>query len=98
MEKGIPLESTITKGIHKWLKDRGYLVFKLSGGAFQAAGLPDLMVIQKGGKVMFFEVKRPKLGKVSALQKKTLDLLKSFGIVAEVVYSLDDVKKIIGVS
>lgn len=97
MEKDIPLESTITKGIQKWLKDRGYLVFKLSGGAFQAAGLPDLMVI-KDGKVMFFEVKRPKLGKVSAIQRKTLDLLKSFGLIAEVVYSLEDVKKIIGVS
>jgi hypothetical protein len=54
----VPLESTITKSIQRLAKTRGWWCMKVAGGAFQRAGIPDLLLI-KSGRAVFLEVKQP---------------------------------------
>lgn len=54
--KADPLESAIQRRIIKRYEDDGYLVVKLS--LTNKNGFPDLMLL-KGGKASFVEVKRP---------------------------------------
>ena len=54
----MPLESSITKSIQRLAKTRGWWVMKIAGGAFQRAGVPDLLLI-KSGRAVFLEVKQP---------------------------------------
>lgn len=73
-------------------------VFKVAGGPYQAAGVPDLLVCA-GGRLFAFEVKCPRpgeseaavLGRVTAIQWDTLGELVRAGAVAEVVTSTDEV-------
>ena len=62
-----PKEASITKKILTHLnKLTETWAFKVHGGAFQTAGLPDVICITQG-RVVFLEVKRPG-GKVSPVQ------------------------------
>ena len=51
-------ESTIVAAIKKALTAHGCYVVKIHGGAYQTAGIPDLLVIYQGRAYML-EVKRP---------------------------------------
>lgn len=89
----IPLERVITDGIVKWLKANGYpFTVKIHGAAYQSAGLPDIVTIDRRGRFVGLEVKRPKIGTVTELQKKTLWKINEAGGYGVVVRSLDGVK------
>jgi Holliday junction resolvase len=88
------LERDITKSIKDYLKKNNWYVVKIAGGRFQQAGLPDLLAI-KNGVTVFLEVKRPLKYKISDIQTKTINDLKQAGVIAEIVFSVEDVKKII---
>lgn len=90
MKDGIPLERTITNGIMLWLKKEGYWAVKIHGAAYQTSGLPDIVAIDRKGRMVGLEVKRPKIGKVTELQRRTLENINLGGGYAVVVRSLED--------
>lgn len=90
MKESIPLERTITDGIMAWLKKEGYWAAKIHGAAYQTAGLPDIVAIDRKGRFVGLEVKRPKIGKVTQLQRRTLENINMGGGYAVVVRSLED--------
>lgn len=78
------LEQQIQSKIIKRLESQGWFVIKII--KCSKNGIPDLMAI-KDGVVKFFEVKRPKLGVVSEIQKYRLKQLEQYGIEARVITS-----------
>lgn len=92
MKDRIPLERTITDGIMAWLKKEGYWAVKIHGAAYQTAGLPDIVAIDRKGRFVGLEVKRPQIGKVTKLQRRTLENINLGGGYAVVVRSVEDVK------
>lgn len=58
---------------------------KIAQGAYAEAGIPDLLVIYQG-HYFGFEVKRPLVGKLSAIQQRTIDLIERSGGTARVVF------------
>ena len=95
--ENIPLESTITGEIQRMLALRpGWWGFKVQGGGSQMRGVPDIVGCYKG-LFVGFEVKRPVIGKVSALQEHRIEQIKAAGGHAYVVYSVQDVRKVLDV-
>ena len=90
MKDSIPLERTITDSIMRWLKGAGYWAVKIHGAAYQTAGLPDIVCIDRKGRFVGLEVKRPVIGKVTELQKRTLENINMGGGYAVVVRSIED--------
>lgn len=77
------LQLKIRKHLEKTFK--GSWWFKVHGGPFQPAGIPDLLGCVDG-QFFAFEVKRP--GKrPSAIQRKVMGIIQEAGGVAEVVYT-----------
>lgn len=77
----MPRESTIVAKIMKAATAAGWYVVKLHGGAFQKAGIPDLLCIRRG-KAAFLEVKVPGLGRKSEptpLQRRRMDEIMAKG-------------------
>lgn len=91
----IPLERTITDSILRWMKGAGYWAVKIHGAAYQTSGLPDIIAIDRNGRFVGLEVKRPVVGKVTDLQKRTLENINLGGGYAVVVRSVDDAKRAI---
>lgn len=92
---GIPLESTITNNIQRYLKRLpGWWGFKVMGGAQQKRGVPDIIGCYRG-RFVGLEVKRPVLGRVSDLQEAIIEQINAVGGCAVVVYGVDDVKQVI---
>lgn len=86
----VPLERTITNAIIGWLKRENYFVVKIHGAAYQTAGLPDIIAIDRRGRFVGLEVKRPNLGRLTQLQRRTLETINMGGGYAVVVRSLED--------
>lgn len=86
-------EATIVRQIMDYLKRSEFWVMKVHGSNYQRAGVPDLLAI-KNGQAYWFEVKTPD-GKVSRLQEITIEDLRRFGSVADVVRSVEDVKEVL---
>jgi len=63
------------------LESQGYYVTKLT--VTNKNGIPDLIAIPHGSKVLFSEIKKPR-GKLSALQKYRIKELEEHGIQTEV--------------
>tara|TARA_R100001443_G_scaffold117400_3_gene142069 strand:- start:3130 stop:3369 length:240 start_codon:yes stop_codon:yes gene_type:complete len=63
------------------LESQGYYVIKLT--VTNKNGIPDLIAIPHGSKVLFSEIKKPK-GKLSALQKFRIKELEEHGIQTEI--------------
>lgn len=55
-------------------------------------GVPDRVVIFPNGKIFFIELKRPKGGKVSSLQKYWLKKLKQYKVNVVILKNKDEVK------
>ena len=89
----IPLEREITNKIMEWLKKAGYWAVKIHGAAYQTSGLPDIVAIDRKGRLVGLEVKRPAIGKVTELQKRTLENINLGGGYAVVVRSLEDAQE-----
>ena len=90
------LESSIQTEILQWLKHHGFLVYKHPA---YPTGMPDIHAI-KDGRHYWFEVKRSKADFRKKFKNKAIQALRRrelqyAGDTAEVVWSLEMVKKII---
>jgi Holliday junction resolvase len=81
-------EQQIQLKVIKKLENDGWYVIKLIRTT--KVGIPDLMAI-KEGVVKFFEVKRPKVGVVSEIQKYRIKQLNEHGIEAMIITSEQEI-------
>ncbi len=87
-------ESSITKNILNYLRTiPGCFAWKEHGGAYSAAGIPDIICCYKG-RFVAFEVKT-ETGRLSKLQEYALRQITNAGGTAVKVTSLTDVIKIL---
>ncbi len=92
-EQKIPLEKVIVGQIMTWLKDAGYkFIYKTHGSAYQVAGLPDIVVIDKNGRFVGLECKRPAVGRLTMLQASVLNKIADSGGYAAVVTGVEETK------
>ncbi len=89
-----PLESSIVKGILKYLNNLPECYAIKTRGDYHQAGQPDILGSWQG-RSLALEVKRPG-GRVTQLQLAILAKWRQAGAVAGVVYGVEDVKKLIG--
>lgn len=71
------------------------LVWKIHGGPFQAAGIPDIVGLHSG-RFVGIEVKVPG-GKATKLQELTLARIEAAGGIAGIATSVDEALALIGV-
>lgn len=71
---------------------RGGLCYKFTSGE---TGVPDRIVVAPGGRVAFIELKKPKGGKLSSMQKFQIERLRKLGVPAMVIKNYADVDKFI---
>ena len=91
MKDQIPLEKTIVNTIVAWIKNQKYpFVYKTHGSAYQRTGIPDITLIGKNGRFIGLEVKRPKLGRLTAIQALMLNAINKGGGFGAVVTSLEE--------
>lgn len=84
--KKIPKESYYQDKIRKRLRQKYPEGFcrKISQGVYAEAGIPDLLFIYEG-HYFGFEVKRPLVGRLSDIQRRTIRLIEKAGGTAAVV-------------
>lgn len=89
------LERDVVAAIKKYLISLGRDIFfwKEHGGPYSTSGIPDIICCYKG-RFLGLEAKLPG-GKLTELQKRTLDKINAAGGIARRVQSVDDVKVII---
>ena len=87
-------EKSIENKIKAYLKTiDGLYFFKEHGGLYGTAGVPDIICCYKG-LFIAFEVKAES-GKATVLQDATIKRIRKAGGIAEIVRSVDEVKRII---
>lgn len=86
-------EKQIENQIKQYLKSKDIWYFKVWGGGYQTAGIPDIIACYKG-KFIGIEVKN-EIGKISPLQEVNLKMIKNNGGIGIVARKVEDVKKII---
>lgn len=86
-------EKSIEERLRDEVKKIGGAAFKLSAAV--DAGMPDRLVCLPGGRVIFVETKRPKGGRLSALQKYRHKALRLMGFDVRVINTTDAVMKFI---
>lgn len=88
-----PLEKKIVNNTLTYLNSRGGFWFKVHGGPFQLAGIPDIIGCYRG-RFIAFEVKRP--GKnPTQLQAYMLGRITRAGGVALVIRSVTDAQRVL---
>lgn len=87
------LEKEIEKKLVAAIKDLGGLCLKWICPGF--TGVPDRIILLPGGRIAFAELKRPKGSKVAPLQKYWRRVLLGLGFRHYMIYTEDDVKKVI---
>ena len=87
-------EKALQSKIIRWLKDNGAFVVKQHGGVYTEVGIPDLVCCYKG-RFIAFELK-VKNNTTTKIQDFKIDRIRKAGGIAEVIRSLDEVKKVIG--
>jgi hypothetical protein len=91
----VPSEKAIVKAILAYLNGLpGCVARKRWGGGYGVAGDPDITGCIRG-RHFEFEVKRPG-DKPRPLQRKRLDNWRRAGAVGAAVYSVDDVRRVLG--
>lgn len=85
-------EKKVEDQIKKFLDSLGSYYLKVHGSAFQPAGTPDILACING-RFVGIEVKKPKGGVVSELQKFKIKQIQNAGGVAFVARSVKDVKQ-----
>ena len=90
MTKHIPLEKTITNNILKYLNGLPDCRARKIPGGMYGGGWPDILCVYLG-KAIFFEVKRPEVGRLTDLQKKELESWREVRADAFVVTSVKEV-------
>ena len=87
-------EKDIVQSILRYLKAvPDCFAWKTHGGMYGTAGIPDIIACVNG-RFFAFEVKTA-TGKVTALQKATLQKILASGGTAEIVRSVDEVRAIL---
>ena len=66
-------EKQLEEKLVKAVKNRGGIAYKFTSPS--RTGVPDRLVVLPGGKIGFVEVKKPKKGKLSKIQKRELKKL-----------------------
>ena len=90
----VPSEAKIQKEILAYLhKEVGGFWWKDAAGPYQQKGIPDIVGCHEG-HFFSFEVKRPLVGELSAIQRHTLAAINAAGGTAYVVTSVDDVRRV----
>ena len=90
----VPSEAKIQKEILAYLhKEVGGFWWKDAAGPYQQKGIPDIVGCHEG-HFFSFEVKRPLVGELSAIQRNTLAAINAAGGTAYVVTSVDDVRRV----
>ena len=98
-EQKIPLEKVIVGQIMAWLKEAGYkFIYKTHGSAYQTAGLPDIVVIDRNGRFVGLECKRPMVGRLTMLQASVLNKIAESGGYAAVVTSAEETRAALAAS
>ena len=88
-------EKALQGKIIRWLKSvPGCFVVKQHGGVYTEVGIPDLICCYKG-RFIAFELK-VKNNTTTKIQDFKIDRIRKAGGIAEVIRSLDEVKKVIG--
>jgi hypothetical protein len=84
-----PLESSIEASVIRWVRAQGGVIYKWGTG-----GQPDRVIGYKG-KVYLIELKRPKGGRTSILQKAIHEEWAKAGVTVHTAKTLDEVKRIL---
>ena len=92
----MPKESVIQRQIIRHLRSMGAWVFNVHGSPFQQVGTPDLLGGYKG-RFYAMEVKRPG-GRLTPVQAKVIEEIKSSGSVAGRVESIEEAMKLLEVT
>ena len=89
-------ESFYQAKIVRWLKETypGAFIWKAAAGPYSRGGIPDICAIIDG-HFFGFEVKRPKVGRLSKIQERTIMEINAAGGTAAVVSFPEQVEKII---
>lgn len=83
-----PLEKEIEKKLREKVEALGGRCLKWVCPGWR--GVPDRLVLLPGGRVFFVETKRPKGGKLSALQLKWHEWLTALGFPCRTVWTYED--------
>ena len=87
-----PLEREIEQKLVKTVKARGGYCLKWVCPGW--SGVPDRIILLPGARVIFCEVKRPKGGRLSALQVKWKEWLTALGFDHFTLWTLEDLEAI----
>lgn len=91
----IKLEKYYQDKILKYLRSRpNSFTWKQAAAQYSRAGIPDIAHIENG-RYFGFEVKRPKIGKATAIQLATIEKIRAAGGVAEIVSSPEEVEEVL---
>lgn len=85
-----PLEKEIERKLRQKIEKHGGLCLKFVCPGW--AGVPDRIILLPGGRVIFAELKRPKGGKLSSLQKWWAKKLIDLGFTHWVIWDADDLE------
>lgn len=85
-------EKKVETSIKQYLDKIGTYYVKIHGSEYVPAGTPDILCCVKG-RFVAIEVKKPKGGRVSALQKLKLKLIEEAGGVSIVAKDVSDVQE-----
>ena len=87
-----PLEKEIESRLVRLVKRRGGLCLKWVCPGW--LGVPDRICLMPGGRVFFVETKRPRGGKLSAMQKKWGEWLTRLGFSWYQAWNEEDLRRI----
>ena len=85
------MENKVVQQIHKYLKERGW--FQVNLMHISPSGIPDRL-IYKDERYVWLEIKRPD-GRLSDIQKHRIYEMQNMGMEVHVIFSLDDLKRIL---
>lgn len=98
LPKEATFQTKIIKALQVWRDagaiDRRSVIWKQSAGVYNRNGMPDVMAVIEG-RLFGFEIKRPYIGKATALQQKTIRELNSAGASAAVICYPEEAQRLI---
>lgn len=92
MDGKLVLEKDIERRLGSLVKQHGGKYIKFYSSA--ETGIPDRVVVLPGGVVIFVELKRPKGGKLSAMQKYQIEQLRDLDCWVEVVKNYEQIDEL----